>query len=155
MMDTFLTKTESKIKEGLQDKPLGEIGQITINQTINEVLKLIKPLKENLDKGLEITGLDLTTCGHLVSFLFMYNAICKGHASIIKNYSPSQASYEKLSMHDKATLEKLWLANNTRFKLIAAPLLVISLYAIKKVVFTPQIKVSVDINTVILQIIIA
>lgn len=149
LMDTLLKQSESKFTESLQNKPLGTLGEYTLNQALIEGFKFIKPLKENLDKGLEISGLDVSLCGQLVSFLFMFNTICKGHASIIKRYSPSKTSYDKLSLREKAQLEELWVKNHTRFKLIAAPLLVISLYAIKKAVNTPQIKVSVDLNTVI------
>lgn len=100
LLDKYAQQFAEQEENIVVNKPLGEIGEITFNQAINSGLKFYRVLKPQIDKGLEITGLDAKTCGNLISFVFMYNAICKGHMALINKYSPAKANYDKLSPSD-------------------------------------------------------
>ena len=81
--------------------------------------------------------------------MFLFNSICKSHAYILKQYSLSRDSNNKLWLQEKKELEKIWVQSNRRLKLVAAPLIVTALFIIKTVVVNPSIKLSIDINPVV------
>lgn len=115
---------------------------MTINEVLVKGLKIITPLK----KQLENLGLDPDTCGNIITFLFMYHSICRGHDKILSKYDLYKKHYCKLSI---ILLQKLQLSlsrNVNRFNILAAPLLVTSLYVIKIMIVSKNINVTFETN---------
>ena len=129
----------------VEDKYFGELGDLTLNKLFKEGVKLIIPLNASLDS----LGVNIGDVGFFISFLFMYRNICKGHAQILKKYDPYKDNYNKLSPRLQLKLQDRWIKSNNRFSLIAAPLLVTSLYVIKNAIYK-DIKLSVESKVEIL-----
>ena len=64
----------------------------------------------------------------------LYHGLCSVNEKFIKAYAPSSQNYHKLTTDEKILLDLRWHKRFNHFILLAAPLLVISLFTIKKVV---------------------
>lgn len=67
------------------NKPLGEFGDKTLNEVLNQGVKIIEPLSEAL-KG---AGLSYTSLGGFLTFLFLYRSVVKTNGYYMKKYSPA------------------------------------------------------------------
>lgn len=122
------------------NKPLGEFGDKTLNEVLNQGVKIIEPLSEAL-KG---AGLSYTSLGGFLTFLFLYRSVVKTNGYFMKKYSPSAGSYENMPLQEKIILERMWIKSHKHFTYIAAPLLVGILYTIKQLAFGPTITFKVE-----------
>ena len=141
--ESLLKEYSEQLNNTIVNKPLGELGEMTINEALNQGVKIIGPLQELLNNS-QIDVKDLAGC---VTFLYMYHRIVKTHAYIMKNYSPSKEAYIELSKAQQLDLNRIWVKGHRRFTLLAAPILVAVLYTIKQVTMSPQIKINVDSNS--------
>jgi hypothetical protein len=129
-------------------KPLGNFGDMTINEALKQGFKIAGPLRESLDK-VGINGSYIGIGGSLITFGIMFNGICKAHSNLVYKGSniPNSKEWELMSDRLKVYYEKTRLREIKNFKLIAAPMLVISLFVIKQLTFTRNINVSFESST--------
>ena len=139
LLKDFIAKLD-KMDNVLENNSLGQFGNMTINEALNQGVKIIGPLNEAL-KGVGVT---FEGIGGFITFLLMYKSVVKTNAYLMKKYNPSQASYKNMSSIEKMNLEKIWLEHHRHFTKIAAPILVATLYIIKQVVFSPTVVVKVE-----------
>jgi hypothetical protein len=144
--DSVLTSNIKPFDENIsgddKTKILGEFGEMTINEVLNKGLEIITPLKNQIEN----IGLDPNGLGSIFTFLMMYTSICKGHAKILSKYDPYKNHFDKLSIRQQQKLQMAWARNIHRFNVIAAPLLVTSLYVIKQQVAPKKITVILETN---------
>ena len=146
-VEELITDTSQSITRA---KPLGKFGDYTLNDICNKGSELIGPITEAVKNS--NVNIDGEVAVDLVSFMLMYKSICYTHSKIIKSYNPSTTPISKMNKETISLLNSNWARDNRKFQLIAAPLLVGSLYLIKRVVLankfrvTGDIEVNVDIN---------
>lgn len=135
----LLNTIESSPSESVK-KSLGDF-------TLREVAQTLEPFGNALKNSIESVGLGPKDIGSVISILFMYHGICKGSEKLMKGYAPSNVNYSKLTTEEKIIMDKMWLARLNRFRFIAAPLLVLSLYTIKQTALglSPSIKINMDV----------
>ena len=102
--------------------------------TLREVGQILEPLGTALIDSLDTVGISPTIVGQAVSILVLYHGLCSVNEKFIKAYAPSSQNYHKLTTDEKILLDLRWHKRFNHFILLAAPLLVISLFTIKKVV---------------------
>lgn len=143
----FNILNETEVSQG-EYKPLGNFGEITLNEAMKQGFKIVGPIRESLDK-VGINGSYLSLGGSLLTIGIMFNSICRAHSKLVHQGSsaPTPEQWDNLTPRLKIYYEKTRLKDIRNFKLIAAPMLVLSLFVIKQLTFPRNINVSFESST--------
>lgn len=144
MLDKFLKLTEelSSDKVIQRPEPLGEIGNMTLNELFTKGSECIGPLTQ----ALEDHGVSVNLLGQLFSLIFLYRGVLTTHAVLMRKGLVGN-SYLELKMKERLHLERIWLANHRHIAIYAAPLIVGSLFVIKQLTMSPKIRINVNSDT--------
>lgn len=143
----FNILNETEVSQG-EYKPLGKFGEITLNEAMKKGFKIVGPIRESLDK-VGINSSYLTLGGSLLTIGIMFNGICRAHSKLVHQGSsaPTPEQWASMTPRLKLYYEKTRLKDIRSFKLIAAPMLVLSLFVIKQLTFPRNINVSLESST--------
>lgn len=103
VLESKLKSIDENASQDDKTKLLGCVafGEMTINEVLNKGLKIITPLK----KEIENIGLDPDTFVNIAAFMFMYKSICTVHAKVLSKYDPYKKHYDKLTIRQQQKLQ--------------------------------------------------
>ena len=134
-----ILENKNEIKnEIIKNKPLGDLGEITLNQLVDNGFKYLSPLTKMVkDNSVEITS-GLT----LISMFMIYKKVVKTYEeSIFK-----EESYKHLSAEEVMNLNLVKAKQIRSFMNLAAPLITGLFYVYKKQTGITNFTVKTDIN---------
>lgn len=137
----IISKNKTEIKALIleKNKPLGDLGEITLNEIVDKGIEVLTPISDLYQKyPVELSGAFTS-----VSAFYMYKGVVKMYDKIAFKYSrdPKYTSIQEL------TEQRLMRSKEIRvFMLLGAPLIVGTLLAIKR--YTIPTNININVNTV-------
>ena len=107
-----------------KNKPLGDIGDITLNEMINKFEEIIRPISEIAINH----SLDINTGLSLIPAYFMFKSVVKLYTSVAFKKEPTNLSLLELKNYNTMKAKEI-----KTFMIFCAPLIVASMYSIKKI----------------------
>lgn len=132
--ETFIKNKDEIVDTYQKAKPLGELGEISLNELIVKGSEVLSPLGNinNISTG-------VTSAFTGISLFFMYKGVVSLFDSLAFKDYPKNISPENLLDYKKMRTREL-----KTFMILGAPLIVGSLYAIKQVSFPTQVNVELE-----------
>lgn len=131
--ETFIKNKEDIVDTFKKAKPLGELGEITLNEILEKGNEVLSPLGNISKISTEIGGVFTG-----ISLFFMYKGVVRLFDSLAFKEYPKNLSSENLIDYKKLRAREL-----RTFMIFGAPFIVGSLYQIKQISFPANIKVGI------------
>jgi len=130
--DTYLQNKDVILETFNREKPLGELGEYTLNELIVKGNEVISPIYNNLSTGVESAFAGL-------SLFLMYKGVVKLFDSLAFKEYPENISADKLVDYKRLRAREV-----KTFMVFGAPFIVGSLYAIKQLSFGGKVKFELE-----------
>ena len=140
-LNNKLSNEVAEIGDVEVDKPLGEFGEVTLNQIWSKYNEYCKPLSDVM-VGVDPTYVKLGVSS--ISFVLIYRTVCSIYSKIIHT---NPAYKQKLSKRDAFRLDKMRINRVSTFTTYTAPLIVAALFSLKVFAVKPAVDVTLSINT--------
>ena len=137
VINQFIRDNKNEI---LKNKPLGNFGEVTLNEIIDKSLNVLGPLANNIN-----INSDVAATGFVAGSLYLlYKSSVKLY---IKSAFPLESEVSKFNPQQLMDYKKMRSKEVAIFMIFGAPVIAGTLYMAQKLALSPKLSVNVNVST--------